>query len=106
MANILVANLPNERLTYNAGDYFLVDNAVDGKTYKFKLSNIVKSITFSQVISSPVLTTTVSHNLGYKPVVRVYDNTGQEVDVLITHVSINQFTVESNILFTGEITYK
>lgn len=40
--------------------------------------------------SSPSTTWTVNHNLGYKPIVDVYDTGSQQIEALVTHPTVNQ----------------
>jgi len=40
--------------------------------------------------SSPSTTWTINHNLGYKPIVDVYDTGSQQIEALVTHPTVNQ----------------
>ena len=42
------------------------------------------------VQSTTSSTWTINHNLGYKPSVDVYDSGSQEIDVTVSHTSVNQ----------------
>lgn len=50
---------------------------------------------------------TVTHNLGYKPIVQVMDDTGEMITdgVDIDHVSDNQFTIASDLAISGTAMY-
>lgn len=50
---------------------------------------------------------TVTHNLGYKPIVQVMDDTGEMITdgVDIDHVSDNQFTIASDLEISGTAMY-
>jgi hypothetical protein len=48
---------------------------------------------------------TVNHNRGYRPVVALTDQSGNEIDASIEHTSLNSFTVAFNVPRSGQITY-
>lgn len=48
---------------------------------------------------------TVTHNLGYKPLVQVSDENGNIIDVVINHTNTSSFVMNSNISITGVIIY-
>lgn len=48
----------------------------------------------------------VSHGLGAIPIVVALDSSNNEVDLDITHDSVNQFTVSSPVNFTGTFYYR
>lgn len=48
---------------------------------------------------------TVTHYRGYRPLVEVTDQTGDEVDADVNHSSLNQFVVYFNVPQSGRITY-
>lgn len=48
----------------------------------------------------------INHNLGYKPIVNVFNNNNEEVSVKVTHTSLNQFRVTSETNFLGYALYK
>ena len=47
----------------------------------------------------------VSHNLGYRPIVQVVDNSGFVLDAQIQHINTNQFQVAFNAAQSGTIIY-
>lgn len=64
----------------------------------------------SSAVSVPiasVTTYTVSHNLGYYPLVQILDGTGSLViPNTLTHTDVNNFTVTFGLAFTGTIVYR
>jgi len=59
-----------------------------------------KSFTFTQAI--PATIWTVNHNLGKFPSVTVTDNSGEEVEVQVTHVDNNNLNIDLNALYSGK----
>lgn len=47
----------------------------------------------------------VMHNKGFKPIVVVLDSTGEEINALVTHTSINDFYVNFAFPYTGSVLY-
>lgn len=69
-----------------------------------KNNALSKPSTFT--ISGGQSTYVVSHNLGYKPMIFVFDSADVEVKVLRTHVSDNTFAISGlSLAFTGTIVY-
>jgi hypothetical protein len=63
------------------------------------LVGTVPSYTHEQL--SPSTTWIANHNLGYRPNVSVVNSGGQEVDVEISHTTVNQTVISSNVAFSG-----
>ena len=49
---------------------------------------------------------TVTHNLGYKPGVRIEDGSGDILDGNVNHASVNAFTITFQDSQSGTIHYK
>jgi hypothetical protein len=61
-----------------------------------------RSVTLSGVTS-----VTVTHNLSYRPTIKVVDGaTNQEVDFVTTHLSVNQFKADFGAAVTGTLYYR
>lgn len=61
--------------------------------------NASAPFTFVQASASALWT--VNHNLGWTPLVELLTAGGQVLDALITHISVNQFTVTFNAPTAG-----
>lgn len=46
---------------------------------------------------------TVTHNLGKYPSTQIFDSAGDQVEGMISHVSVNELTVTFTASFTGTI---
>jgi hypothetical protein len=119
-----ISNIPDERATINENDYIVIDNPIEQKTYKLKITNILQTngdgktylnntgsyanpnVSFTLPIDTPITEITIEHNLGHKPVVHVYDIDGEEISALIRHIDTNSFIIQSNVPFIGEVSYK
>lgn len=62
------------------------------------------TLTYTQ--STPSSLWIVNHNLGFKPLVDVFNNNDEEVAVKVSHTSANQFRVISETPFLGYVLYK
>jgi len=65
------------------------------------MAALTKTETFTSQTS-----VTVTHNLGYYPVVQIIDGSANQVDAEVTQTSVNAFTVTFAIAQTGTIIYK
>lgn len=59
--------------------------------------------TFTQTITSPSDTWTITHNLGYVPAVTLYDPSGKQILGRITSNTTTQTVVEFGLAVTGSI---
>lgn len=62
--------------------------------------------TLAYTQSTPSSLWIVNHNLGFKPLVDVFNNNDEEVAVKVSHTSTNQFRVISETPFLGYALYK
>jgi hypothetical protein len=69
---------------------------------KLEIDNKVK---IKKVAFTNQSTVTLDHNLGYNPIIQVYDNDNKECFVEIEQVNSNRSIVRSNSLLTGYILY-
>lgn len=60
-------------------------------------------LVFTQAI--PATPWVVTHNLGYRPMVQIMDDTWEELEVTVTHPSVNQFIVNPAIPLSGYALY-
>lgn len=69
------------------------------------LATISSSTTFTHSFTDAT-STFVIHNLGYKPLVQIFDNGGQSVTASITHANNSRFDISFTPPLTGYLTYK
>lgn len=56
---------------------------------------------FVHTQATPATTWTINHNLGYRPSVELFDDTGQEFNAQVVHVNTNQCVVYIVIAIAG-----
>ena len=61
-------------------------------------------ICFNQNTAST--TWVVNHNLGYRPLVQIFDSAGTYVLSCVTHLDDNTFTVSHNNAFSGRACFR
>jgi hypothetical protein len=59
----------------------------------------------TRTFSSPLTLWAVYHNLGYKPIVDVFDSAGNKVGADVQHISLSEFYVNFSAANTGSVSY-
>lgn len=65
----------------------------------------MSAVTFTEAFTNQT-SVTVTHNLGYYPVVQVIDDSAVQLDAEVTQTSVNAFTVTFAVAQSGTIIYK
>lgn len=98
MANSKISQLASGG-SLDSNDLLVI--ARSGSNYSILGSKVlVKSQTFSDQT-----TVTVTHNLGYKPLVQVLGSGGNVIEVAIEHSNTSSFVMTSNSSISGTIIY-
>lgn len=67
------------------------------------LSGQWDEISIALTESSGIYLQTVTHNLGYKPVIKIVKSNGEEVELYIKHISEDEFVLKSLADLSGSI---
>ena len=91
----------------NLTDGYIIIGTASGTATQIKLPSYLAGqwteVALNLSVSSLVWSQTVTHNLGYKPVIKVVKSNGVEVDLYIKHLSDDEFVLKSLINFSGSI---
>lgn len=85
--------------------YVCVSNVIDAAEWILINTGSASPLEANVVAMTNESEKTIAHNLGRNPIVFVLDSDGSQIEVGITHSSLNEFTVYGQPNITGSVIY-